>query len=178
MIMAQIHAAPPPPGKVTQASPKDSPDRFWYMYEEDGPPYYQNTTIIVTQEGTRGAQIEAMHQWYPPGPPPANKPDVWWPPSSSVLTWWPREKARAFHQALIRAGVFSLTLFRHNKSDKLHVKLEMTFGGKYFWTAFNGGDSQSALAFHKKVLELVKKFGLRDGEQLHTRKNSQRVIVH
>ncbi len=176
-MLASAVAEPPTPAKIVPVSPKGSPDRFWYEYEEDTP-YYQNTTLIVTQGGARGAQVEALRQWYPPGPPFGQKEGVWWPPKSGLLKWWPPEKARAFHQALIRAGVFSLPFFRYNKSEKLHVKLEMTYDGKYMWTAFGDRDSATALAFHQRVLQLVKQFGLREGEKVYTKSNSERVTVH
>ncbi|HEX9281497.1 MAG TPA: hypothetical protein VF878_03375 [Candidatus Udaeobacter sp.] len=155
-----------------------SPDRFWYEYEEEGPPYYQVTTLIVTQGGTRGAQVEALRQWYPPGLPFGQKEGVWWPPKSGVFKSWSPEKAHAFHQALVHAGVFSLPFFRYNKAEKLHVKLEMTFDGKYMWTAFGDRDSATALAFHRRVSQLAKQFGLRDGEKIYTSKNSERLILH
>ncbi len=58
------------------------------------------------------------------------------------------------------------------------MKLEMTFDGKYMWTAFGDRDSATALAFHRRVSQLAKQFGLRDGEKIYTSKNSERLILH
>ena len=57
-------------------------------------------------------------------------------------------------------------------------KARMTFDGKYTSTAFGDRDSATALAFHQRVLQLAKQFGLREGEKIYTKKNSERVIVH